>query len=162
MIALPPLLRNFLFDQRGVTAVEFAFVSPILLLFTIGILEFAMVFMASNVLENAVNNAARTGKTGFVGTGLSREQTILNMVSDRTKGFLDSNLLTITEVSYKDLNQLENTTNAGLGGFGNAGDIVVYTIRYPWKVITPFMDNMLNNKGTFYLESRMVAKNEPY
>lgn len=42
----------------------------------------------------------------------------------------------------------------------SAGDIVVYTVSYPWTLFTPVMRQMLGNTVT--LTSSAVVKNEPY
>lgn len=172
------------------TAVEFAFVLPPLLLLTCGILEFGVVFMASNVLENAVNNASRIGKTGFSSSGISREQMILNAVGDRIDNFLDPALLTLTTRVYRSFDQIgqaepytdsnhngtydlgetytDSNSNGqwdqdmGAEGVGNANEVVVYDISYPWKMMTPLLKNVLADDGNITLSTRMVVKNEPF
>ncbi len=53
---------------------------------------------------------------------------------------------------------------AGMGGsnLGSAGDIMVFTVQYPWQVITPFLKNVLGTNGIFMLRASAVVKNEPY
>lgn len=147
--------------ERATTAIEFALVLPAILLFVFGILEYTMVFLAENVLENAVNAASREGKTGYVTAGVSQQQTIMTAVTTRTAGFLDPSLLTFSAVAYKAFNQL-STPAVGTPGYGGAGDIVVFTISYPWQMMTPLLANILPNNGQITLASRMVVKNEPY
>lgn len=184
------LLIRFSRDERGVTALEFAFVAPVLLLFIFGILEFAMVFFAANTLESAVNNASRTGKTGYVENGISREQTLLNEITARASGLLDPEEISLTTTTYEDYDQIgqgepytDSNSNgmrddgetftdsnrngrwdATLGeqGLGEAGEVVVYQISYPWRLMTPLIGNIIGTDGVLTLSTRVVVKNEPY
>ncbi len=184
------LLSRFGHNNSGTTAVEFAFVLPVILLFIFGILEFSMVFMAANVLENAAHTGTRTGKTGYVDANISREQTIRNSINSRLTGFLDPAKITIVTRVYKafgdighaepyidldhnnqyDIGESYTDVNAngqwdtdmGTTGLGVAGEIVVYEISYPWQVMTPFISQMLTNNGLINLTSHIVVRNEPY
>lgn len=184
------IFNRFCCDERGVTAIEFAFVSPVLLFFIFGILEFAMIFLASNMLENAVNDAARTGKTGYVQSGVSREQTLLNEISARVGGLLDPSQVTLTTTTYDSLDQVgqgepftdqnangiydagepytdsnhngDYDSDIGSDGLGNSGQVVVYNISYPWHMMTPLLGNFIGTDGIFNLSTHVVVKNEPY
>jgi len=57
-------LRAFRSDQRGVVAVEFGLVAVPFLVILFAILETALLFWSTQVLVNAVSNAARTIYTG--------------------------------------------------------------------------------------------------
>lgn len=46
-------------DRRGVSATEFAFAAPILLIFIFGMLQLGMIFEASNGLSYGLDEAAR-------------------------------------------------------------------------------------------------------
>ncbi len=59
-----PPLRRFLRAKSGATAVEFALISPVFLGLLFGILEVALTFWSTQVLETAVANAAREIYTG--------------------------------------------------------------------------------------------------
>lgn len=184
------ILSRFGRDNSGITTVEFAFVLPILLFFIFGILEFSMVFMAANVLENAANTGTRTGKTGYVDTNISREQTIRNTINQRLSGFLDPAKIGIVTRVYKafgdigkpepfvdrnnngvyDAGETYTDVNSnghwdadmGTTGLGVAGEIVVYEISYPWQVMTPFLSQILSDNGLINLTSHIVVRNEPY
>lgn len=176
--------------ESGVTAIEFAFVSPVLIYFIIGILEFSMIFLATNVLENAVGNAARLGKTGYVTSGESREQTMKDEIAARIGGFIKPNDITVTSTTYDSFDQvgqaepfIDSNANGvydygetytdvngngmhdddmGSAGQGNAGQVVVYRIDYPWHLMTPLLGNFLGDDGVFTISTRIVVKNEPY
>ena len=48
-------------DQRGASAVEFAIVLPLLVVFVFGIIEFGLIFYNKAMVTNASREAARTG-----------------------------------------------------------------------------------------------------
>ncbi len=50
----------------------------------------------------------------------------------------------------------------GAAGLGGAGDIVVYTVSYPWPIMTPIMKNFIGTNGILTLSASAVVKNEPY
>jgi hypothetical protein len=191
MFGLRKRARSILADEQGVTAIEFAFLAPVLFMLIFGILEFSFVFLASNVLENAASLAARTGKTGYLEEGISQQQYILNLVSNRVRGLLDpARLEMTTEVyeSFDDVGQPEPYVDANQsgvydagetftdsngngqwdtdmgteGGNGTAGEIVVYTLSYPWEMMTPFMSNLLTNSGQINISTKITLKNEPF
>lgn len=177
-------------SQRGATAVEFAMIAPFYFMLIIGIMETSMVMFAQHVLECAASNASRTGKTGYVGTAQTQAETIKTTV-DRLASFLmDSSKITITAKAYKSMSAIgsgepfvdanangkwdtgENYTDSnsngkydsdiGATGYGGSGDVVVYTITYPWPIMTPAMAPFLGKDGILNLQSRVVVKNEPY
>jgi hypothetical protein len=183
--------RHFVECRRGVTAVEFAFVLPILMFFTVGIMEFSTMFMAQNMLENAVNTASREGKTGFVKTGMSRDAYLLELVQNKIDGLMDPSKVTMESQVYEALDQVgepepftdkvpkngaydpgevftdmngngEWDPDMGTEGLGTHGDVVVYTITYPWQVMTPMIAEIFGNDGIVPLTSRILVKNEPY
>ena len=59
-----PLLRRFRRAEKGATAVEFGLIAPFFLGLLFGILEVALTFWSTQVLETAVANAARQIYTG--------------------------------------------------------------------------------------------------
>ncbi len=182
-------LKHFLRAQDGVTAIEFAFIAPIVLLFIFGTLEFAWMFFAENVLENAANAAARTGKTGYIAANMTREQYILQQITKSVGNLLDPALIKLTTRNYKafdDVGEPEPyidknnnghydpgetftdknkdgvwSADSGASGAGNERDIVVYDVTYPWKIMTPFIANVLGN-GKVTLGTRLIIRNEPF
>ncbi len=50
----------------------------------------------------------------------------------------------------------------GGGGYGSSGEIVVYTVTYPWPLFTPLVSHFIGTDGIYTLSSRAVVKNEPF
>lgn len=159
------------------------------MLLIMGIVEFSLITFTMATMESATFITARLGKTGYVTPNLTREQTIKNSIKSRTAGLLDPNLIKITYniyssfsnnpqpepcinpstppcpgtngVNFQDVNgNAEWDPDLSTAGLGNAGDIVVYNVLYPWPVMTPILRPILGNP--FNIIVRTVVKNEPY
>lgn len=178
--------------EEGVTAVEFAVIAPVFTLLMFGILEFATIMFAMVMLEGATSSSARMGKTGYVAEGMSRQEYIHQIVNDEGAPLLDADKLVITTKVYGQFNQINlpeplthdyngngsydpgddyNDINGNgqwdsdmaTAGLGGAGDVVVYTVTYPWKVMTPMISDIIGDEnGEYQLRSKVVVRNEPY
>ncbi len=175
--------------SKGVTAIEFAFLAPVFLLLVCGIIEFSLIAFTSTVMESATTSSSRLGKTGYAATGMTRQQEIINNITSKTSDFLNPALLTVTTsvysnfsavgqpepfilpttppcsgtpgVNYSDINgNGQWDSDMGAAGLGNSGDIVVYTVTYPWPILTPLISAIIGN--TFIVTARTVVRNEPF
>ncbi len=50
----------------------------------------------------------------------------------------------------------------GAGGAGNTGEVVVYTVTYPWRLFTPLVASVIGEDGIVNITARAVVKNEPF
>ncbi len=183
-------VKYFARAEDGVTAIEFAMVAPVLIILLMGIIEFSLMMTAYNVMESATTVSARLGATGFTTSGISRQQTILNSISDRAGAFVNVDNITITTKYYSQFNQIgdpepftdtngngvrnngepytdvngngQYDSDMGIAGLGNAGDIVVYTANYPWRIVTPLMGTFIGTNGVYTITTHAVTKNEPF
>ena len=183
-------LRKFGSAEGGVTAIEFAVVAPVMCILIMGIIEFAVVMMVYNVMEGATATSARTGKTDYIDGSGTRQQTILDQITARAGSLLDPTKLTVTTKYYKQYDQIGDPepyvdtnhngqydpgepftdingngvwdADMGQSGFGSAGDIVVYTVSYPWPISTPIVSSFIGTNGIFTITTHAVVKNEPY
>ena len=132
-----------------------------------------------------------TGSTGLcAATGQTRVQFITCVVNSKISGLMNASNLQITSKSYSNFSNIGQPepytdlyglgyyvsgdpytdvngngqwdSDMGLAGLGGAGDIVVYKVSYPWKIYTPFLQNILGNNGIFTISASSVVKNEPY
>ncbi len=185
------VIRQMLHASEGATAVEYALLLPVLLLMLLGIVEYNALMYASAVLEGATQIAAREGKTGYAQSGMTQQVYIYGIVKTRVTGLLDPNLLQISSKSYASLSAVGDPepcispsappcpgtvgvnfidinhngvwdADQGAAGLGGAGDIVLYTVTYPWSIMTPIMQNFMGTNGVFTLTSSSIVKNEPY
>jgi hypothetical protein len=181
-------LRHLWRDRRGSTAVEFVFVAIPVIYLMIGILEFSAAMAVSNSLEAATNLSSRLGKTGFVDTEaeLDQSETIREEIERRVGPLIDMDKLEIDAKAFSDFGDVDHnepwndadedgtpdvgewTDEDGDGfcdgctGFGGAENVVIYTITYPWTIMTPLMNTLLGEDGVFNLTAYSVVKNEPY
>ncbi len=185
----PSALPRFARCQSGVTAIEFAVIAPVLLLMMFSILEFSLIMLTTNIMESATSISSRLGKTGHADAGVSREDTILAAIRERAGVLINTENLSITSKYYEQFDEIGdaepwNDTNhngvpnagewtdingngvydadLGQAGYGNADDIVVYTVTYPWSVATPIMREFIGHDGIFNITTHAVVKNEPY
>jgi Flp pilus assembly protein TadG len=183
--------KNLVRDDSGATMLEFALIAPFFLLTVMAVIELSLIMLAQNVLESATFTASREGKTGFISNGISRQQTILNTLDQHAGSLLDINQITITELAYNSFSSVgqpepfvdangngkwdpgENFTDIngngvwdsdqGASGPGAAGQVVVYTVSYPWHIFTPVVSRLLGaSNGTITLSARAVVQDEPF
>jgi Flp pilus assembly pilin Flp len=176
-------------DERGTTAIEFAVIGSALMFIIFGIVEFSAAMTVGNSLEAATNMSSRLGKTGYVDAEAqqTQEETILAEVERRVGPLIDMSRIRLTHEVFNDFKSLTTpdifTDNNGDGdtddpgewtdvdadgfcdgaeGTGGSGNIVIYRISYPWKVMTPAFNRLLGDDGIITLTAYSVVKNEPY
>lgn len=183
-------LRRFYRDRDGVTAIEFALIAPVLSFMIMGMVELSLIMFAQSVMDSAVLTASRLGKTGYEeGSGVTREETIMNALNARAGALLNVANVSISQLSYAQFDQIgdpepftdtngngirdegENYTDVNTNGqydddmgaesAGGAGEVVVYTVTYPWPIFTPLLSGFFSGGGVT-LTSRTVVLNEPY
>ncbi len=171
--------------------VEFALVAPFALILILAVIELAAMMLAQNVLETATFSASRSGMTGYVTAGKTREQSIRDILNQRAGSLLDVSKVTITSKTYNQFSKIgepepfvdangngkrdngENYTDVngngvydtdqGTDGQGGSSAIVLYTVSYPWKIFTPVIGQMMGlTNGQITLTSKAVIKNEPF
>ena len=184
---IPHALRRLRRCHRGSTAVEFALILPLLLLFVFGSIEMAIVLFIGSSIENAVMEASRLGVTKPE-PGVTRAGQVLEVVEAKTYGLLDMDqvqLDTLVYGKFDDIGKPEpftdtNTngahdegepftdvngngqwdTDMGAAGLGQGGDVVVYRLRYAWGIVTPILQRLLG-QSVVHVAS-VAVRNEPF
>ncbi|TVR78786.1 MAG: pilus assembly protein [Rhodospirillales bacterium] len=174
-------------DDRGVAAIEFAFVAPVLFLFLIGTIELTMVLFLNSALERGVLAASRYAITGSVPDGVSRQDRVLDILKENTFGLItltEDNVTALIYPTFDSIGQPEPFTDLngngvydegepfvdvngngvwdadmGLAGLGGPGDIVVYRVDYDWGMLTQLLDTLV---GGVTLTGSIVVRNEPF
>lgn len=161
-------VRRYRAAERGSVAVEMALLMPVFLLLFMGSIETCLMLGAQTLMESAAYNTSRLGKTGYSASGQTQAQTVnQTMVTElQSYGLIDTTRLTTTETSY---NSFASIGAGGTAGYGTEEQIVVYTITYPWKLVTPIngLLQILNlgsigTDGVINLTASIVVRNEPY
>jgi hypothetical protein len=130
-------LRRFR-SEKGQTILEAAIITPLLLMLTFAIVDFALILYVNLALEHGVSQATRYGITGNVMDGLSREES-MKAVMRRS-----APTLTIDDSAF----EFRHMSGGGwVGGSGGPGDIESLVVNYTHDVIVlrPFFtDGQIN------------------
>ena len=161
-------MATFRRDEGGATAVEFAFVAPVLFFALFSIVEVGMLGMMSSGLDNAVAETSRRIKTGrddsATSAGAFKDQICARMGGSITECRSRLTISVQRFDRFTDANAIVNTQPAGQFNKGSAGDIVVVKANYVWPLMTPFIATAYQRSGPMQvtLGSRAAFKNEPF
>ncbi|GKQ51707.1 TadE/TadG family type IV pilus assembly protein [Bradyrhizobium sp. Ce-3] len=163
------LLRRFHRNRRGVTAVEFALVAPLFFGLLFAIIEVAMIFFASQVLETVTQDSSRMIMTGQAqGANYTQQQFKdfvcgrVNALFDCTNGvYVDVRSYPATSFSTVNLTPITDPTQVKWCP-GKDGDVVVVRLFYQWPLFVTklFASTNLTN-GKRLLIATATFKNEP-
>lgn len=172
--ALRKMMRAFRRNRRGSVAVEFAMVAPIFFALLFAIIETALVFFASQVLETVTQDSARIIMTGQAQSASYSQAQFKNFVCSKIVALFDcANGIYIDVQSYSTFNSVaianpidasKNFVNNMQYNPGGAGDIVVVRVFYQWPLfVTGLGYDISNLSGSKRLLSATAAfRNEPY
>jgi Flp pilus assembly protein TadG len=113
-------------SERGQTAVEFALVIPVMLLFILGIFQIGSTYFNKESLQTAARDGARAGAIHTGSTPAVIIQDAKDAVTANAVG-LTTGSLTITVVG-------KDNPDAPNGVLWDQNDIVDVTVTYPWKI----------------------------
>lgn len=152
-------LLSRLRDTSGATLIEAAIITPLLLLLTFGIMEFAAMFYVYLALENGVSQATRYGVTGNLkddpanpGTPLNRTGSMMLAMRQATP------TLTIPDSEFT-FSHLPLGGTTWLGGTGGPGDIEKVTVTHTWTFMTPLVRPFFTG-GQLVIQVDSSMKNE--
>lgn len=146
-------------DTKGTNLVEAAILTPLLLLLTFSIVDFASLFYVYLALENGASQATRYGVTGQQmndplnpGTPLSRAASMKLAMRNATP------TLTLPDSAFA-FSSMPLTGGGWVAGTGGPGDIMRLTISYPWNLLTPLIRPFFPN-GQINITVDSAMKNE--
>jgi hypothetical protein len=145
-------LRRRLRGTSGVNMLEAAIITPLLLLVTFAIVDFAAVLYVFLALENGVSQASRYGITGGAVSGQSRENSIKIAMRQATP------TLTLPDAAFS-FGHLPMGGSTWIGGVGGPNDIDKVTIDYTWQLMTPVLRPFFTN-GRIHFRVESAMKNE--
>jgi Flp pilus assembly protein TadG len=167
------LARRFGRNRRGSAVVEFALVAPLFIGLLFAIMETALMFLASQVLETGVQDSARLILTGQAQTSSFTKAQFKTDVCNRVSTLFSCDGMYIDVQSYTSFTTLtitspidasKNFVDSTKYVPGNAGDIVVVRAFYQWPLfVTGFGYNIANLSGGYRLLTATAAfRNEPF
>ena len=167
-------LRRFRRNRNGSAAVEFAMVAPMFIGLLFAILESAMVFFASQVLETVTQDSARMIMTGQEQSAGKTQADFKTVVCGKVNALFDcANGITVDVTSASAFGTISLTNPIDTGGNyvppngylpGGPGDIVVVRLFYQWPIfVTGFGFNLSTVSGNKRILTATAAfQNEPY
>jgi len=173
LTALNKALRRFRRNRRGSAAVEFAFIAPLFFVLLFAIIETALMFFASQVLETGTHDSARLMLTHQAqDAGMTRPQFSTDLCNRVKVLFSCDDSLTspliISVKSYKPGVAIPaaDLTDPIAGGVMTAtptyqtsspGDTVVVRTFYQWPLIVTGLGYNIANLGSKRLLSATAA-----
>jgi len=169
------ILRRFRRNRRGAAAVEFALVAPIFFAVLFAIIELALIFFASQILETVTQDTARLIMTGQAQSQSFDAGAFKNSVCSRIRGLFDCSAGIYVDVkTYSSFGSVDNSSPLDANGNlksstfgyspGGPGDIVVVRLMYQWPVYASLLGfnlgDMAGNKRL--LMATAAFRNEPY
>jgi Flp pilus assembly protein TadG len=162
---------NFISDERGVAAIEFAFLALPFFFIVFCLLETCIIFIAEVAMDNAVQKVARQVRVGNV-EGVSAAG-LSNALCDHLGHMFACDRLLIDLRSYPvfaEVPQFPPISDGILNAsdfvldVGEAENIMALRVYYAWPIVTGFLHSFLSDlaDGSHLIAGHVVFKNEPY
>ncbi len=152
--------------NRGVTAIEFAFLAPIMFLLLFATIEFGLILYMRSGIEAATHDAARYAITGQkYGTNQNKDAGLRKLLEEKLNLYMIVKQdYTIKSEIYGSISQLSGSaSNKGVAvKFGGSDDIVKYTVTMDYKYLTPLGYFIGLTAGQTRIQSVVFVKNEGY
>jgi Flp pilus assembly protein TadG len=172
-VSLKILLCRFRRHRRGSAAVEFALVAPIFIGLLFAIIEVALMFFASQVLETVTQASARYLLTGQAQSGGLTQAQFKTYVCSQIPALFNCANLKVNVQSYPSFAAISNTSPIDAGcNFvgptnycpGNAGNPVFVQLSYQWPVFVSRLGfNMsCGTSNARWLTATAAFQNEPF
>ncbi len=163
--------------QRGVVAVEFALVAPVIFLLLFGVLELGLFVLSDLQLAEATRHAARKVRTGQIQTASDPAAAFQDALCEKLGTLVSCNgalyrIRTFPAMTSGDLPQkLGNLTQASLDETGYRAsapkEVVFLRVFHEYSFATPLIGKLMTpgsdaGEATTALVSTQVFRNEPF
>lgn len=141
-------LRAFRRDVAGATAVEFAFIGMTFIVLLLGILQFALAFMAQMYIHDAVSEAA-TGRTA--GTYAGNRTTVVTQICARMIAL--DNCAANLQLETQPLDSYATATQPITGATfvaGTSGTVMLIRARAPVVTFVPGLSTLHVSAAALY------------
>ena len=164
---------RFARDQSGVTAIEFGLLALPFFAIVGAILETALVFLASQILDSAVEDSSRLIRTGQAQTQSYTESEFRTAICDGLYAMFDCSGLKIKVSEIGNFASATLNPVADIDGNwtiietyedGVGSSIVLVEAYYKWPIMLNMFDFNLSNlpDNTRMLSSVRLFRNEPF
>jgi Flp pilus assembly protein TadG len=161
---------------KAASAVEFAIIAAPFVALLIAILQTALVFFASRVLDETAEQASRYIFTGQAQTAAMTQTQFANYLCQKSSTLFSCSNFMINVQNYSSFASANTSTptltfdssgavtNQWAWSPGNPGDIVIVQVMYQWPVMLgPLGFNLANlANGNRLLVSTVAFKTEPF
>ncbi|WP_169569741.1 TadE/TadG family type IV pilus assembly protein [Sneathiella limimaris] len=145
---LKKIIRKFIRDKQGTTALELALIAPVLTIILFGLIELGVAMFVNTVVEGGLRDASRVGLTGMQTDGVSRDQQIANIVNEASLGLVNltsGDISALIYPSFGDIGMPEPYEDLDGNGQYTATAITVGGVDYPNG--EPYQD--INGSGSW-------------
>lgn len=179
-------LLNLCHDERGVSAVEFGLLTPVLMLALMGVFDTAYDMYTSSLLEGAIQEAARDSTLEKASLNVATiDARVTQVVQDiapeatltfdrksyhsfsaagKPEDYTDTNKNAKCDAGepYEDINDNGRwDTDQGQSGTGGARDVVLYTVNVTYP--RPFaLASFMGWPSTYTMSAETVLANQPW
>lgn len=166
-------LGRFHRERSGAAAIEFALVAGPFFFLLFAIMEVALVFLASQVLDMATTKAARMVMTGQAKTQNFDQAAFKNAVCQNASILISCSGIAVDVRTYSSFAAASTSRPVTSGQVnygsmtynqGSGGEIVVVRVVYEWKTIMPTFGLTIGDlsNGNRLLMSTTAFRNEPF
>ena len=166
-------IKLWRYNRDGSTAVEFALIGIPFIFMVIGIVEMALMFTATSLLEASTAEAARQVRTGAIQQETG-EEGFTDALCDFAAVLIPCEDLQYQVVALDNFGEAEDFPDAEFDEEGNledqqfdpggVSDVVMIRVAYKYPIKTPMMQLMLTNNSdnNRIMLSTIVLQTEPY
>lgn len=165
---------RFIKAREGSAAVEFALIAAPFFFLLMAILEVALFFFASAIVENATAEAARDIRTGRLQNAGQTQVDFTAAVCERVSVVADCDRLRVDVRTFDDFgatdfsDPIDEDGELDESGFGfdpgSPGDVVVVRVFYDWQLFAPGavsgMSNLSSNRRL--ISAATAFRTEPF
>lgn len=170
-------------DCRGVTAVEFALLAPVMFLLIMGSIEMGFMMFQKVHADGILRSAARMAVTGNKEVN-GADGVLIDDYVKKTVPLTSTGKVEITKEFYdrfsavrkpekrdgnsppycfEDINGNQRwDTNPSRVGLGGADDIINYKVDLTYDALFPLVTNMATKSSKVNLQSQITLRNEPF
>lgn len=168
------LKRQITTDEDGAAALEFALIAAPFFMLLFGILEVALIFFGSALLDRAVEDAARDIRTGEMSSLSASETDFSNQICANIDLIMDCDRLELdvrpmdsfSSVDFNIAMDDDGELDTGDFGFDTGGseDVIFVRAYYEWQLFGPGLVNGMSNmdENRRLIVSTTAFKNEPF
>lgn len=163
-----PGRRGFGRSEDGATAIEFAFVAPMLIALFIATIQIGVLELMSANLDAAVMTTARKIRTGQTdrpaGAAAFKEAICAQMVDSRAACRERLAISVQKAANFAAAGAAADATPTGQYDVGGPGDIILVRATYRWPLMLPMYGGGFQLAGPTeaLIDARAAFRNEPY